>query len=115
MDQAEKIIDDLCLINHGSVFLSGDLQENKKKYSRNSVILEYSGNSSFIDELPVVESSNDYGNYMEITLKKESNPSELFKLIANSELEIRKFEASETTLNQIFIDIAGKSASAKNT
>ena len=51
---------------------------------------------------------------MEIHLNKESTSDELFKLIANSDLEIRKFEASETTLNQIFIDIAGKSDNAKN-
>lgn len=114
MDQAEKLIDDICLINHGSVVLSGNLQENKKKYSHNSVILEYSGDGSFIDALPIVESTNDYGNYMEIHLNKESTSGELFKLISNSDLEIRKFEASETTLNQIFIDIAGKSNNAKN-
>ena len=91
-----------------------DLQEKKKEFSRNSVILEYSGDGSFIQSLPVVESVNDYGNYMDIHLHKEATPSELFRLLSDSKLEIRKFEASETTLNEIFIDIVGKHSHEKS-
>lgn len=105
MDQAEKLCEDICLINKGRIVIQGNLSEKKTEYGHNAVILEYSGNGSFIGSLPMVEKFNDYGNYMEIQLADGSSPNALFQVLAGKELEIKKFEAAETTLNEIFIEI----------
>ncbi len=107
MDQAEKLCDEICLINRGKVVLEGPLQEVKRRYSHNAVLLEYQGDASFIKTLPFVESADEYGNYMEIRLKDGVAPAELFKALAESSLDINRFEASETSLNDIFIEIVG--------
>lgn len=105
MDQAEKLCEDICLINKGRIVMQGNLQERKEEYGHNSVILEYSGDASFINALPMVEKLNDYGNYMAIQLKDGSTPRQLLQNLAGKELEIKKFEAAETSLNEIFIEI----------
>ncbi len=107
MDQAEKLCDHICLINKGKVVLEGSLETVKEKYSHNAIILEYTGNAGFISKLPSVQKTDEYGNYMEIRLKDQANSQELFKVVAASELRVKKFETAETSLNDIFIEIVG--------
>lgn len=103
MEQAEKLCDEICLINKGRAVLQGNLDEIKQAYSQNSVTVEYRGNAAAVQALPLVASLNDYGNYMEIRLRDGARPGELFRLLADSELEIQRFEAAKTSLNEIFI------------
>lgn len=114
MDQAEKLCDDICLINRGKVVVNGALDEIKQKFSHNSVILEFSGNGDFIPELPIVKRVNNYGNYMEIRLRDDAPPGDLFRELARRDLDIRKFEAAETSLNEIFIELVGGAENEKN-
>jgi ABC-2 type transport system ATP-binding protein len=107
MDQAEKLCDQICLINKGRVVLEGSLESIKNKYSHNAIILEYSGNANFINKIPYVQKTDDYGNYMEIHLDEQANSDELFRALAASELKVKKFETAETSLNDIFIEIVG--------
>ena len=107
MDQAEKLCDHICLINKGKVVLEGPLETVKEKYSHNAIILEYSGEAGFISRLPLVQKTDEYGNYMEIRLKDQADSQELFKVVAASELRVKKFETAETSLNDIFIEIVG--------
>jgi ABC-2 type transport system ATP-binding protein len=107
MDQAEKLCDSICLLNKGQVVVQGKLTEIKKKYRHNSVILEYSGNAEFIRSLPIIQKVNDYGNYMEIRLQQDTQADQLLKQIVSSDLQVKRFEISETSLNEIFIDLLG--------
>lgn len=107
MEQAEKLCDDICLIDRGRVVLQGDLQSVKQKYSKNAVLLEYSGEAGFVRNLEAVKNVNDYGNYMEIRLQDDVTAGEFFRKLARPEIEVKKFEATETSLNDIFIEIVG--------
>lgn len=112
MDQAEKLCDDICLINKGRIVIQGNLREKKEEYGHNAVILEYSGDASFVRELPMVENLNDYGNYMAIRLKDGSTPRQLLQILAGKDFEVKKFEAAETSLNEIFIELVDPRSSA---
>ncbi len=109
MEQAEKLCDEICLINKGKAVLQGNLRDIKRRYGHNLVIVEYSGNAEYLRALPPVKSINDYGNSMEIRLQDGAAPGELFKLLAAGNLEVRRFETAETPLNEIFIDVVEKS------
>ncbi len=109
MEQAEKLCDEICLINKGKAVLQGNLRDIKRRYGHNMVNVEYSGNAEFLRALPPVKSINDYGNSMEIRLQDGAVPGELFKLLAAGNLEVRRFETVETPLNEIFIDVVEKS------
>ncbi|MEL6824429.1 MAG: DUF4162 domain-containing protein, partial [Calditrichota bacterium] len=107
MDQAERLCDNICLINGGKIVVAGDLAAIKRNHSSNSVVLEFSGDGAFISGLPYVSGIDNYGNYMEVHLNNDAHPKDLFKELAQSALEMRRFEATETSLNEIFINLVG--------
>jgi ABC-2 type transport system ATP-binding protein len=112
MEQVEMISDNICLINKAERILEGNLAQIKKQYGKNTVVLDYDGDASFIPTLPEVEKIDDYGKFMEIKMKERSDPQDLLEK-AVSRIRINKFEVREPTLNAIFIDKVGDS-DAKN-
>ena len=51
MEQVEQICDDICLISKGRILLQGPLREIKRSFGRNTVVLEFDGDSAFLDAL----------------------------------------------------------------
>jgi len=107
MDQTERLCQSICLINHGRAVLEGDLQEIKASYGRHNVQIKYNGDSAFLQERRLVQSFNDYGNYVEVHLAPGADPQELLQLAA-SKARLSKFELMEPSLEEIFIDVVGK-------
>lgn len=105
IDQAEKLCDDICLIHHGRVVLQDSLRNVLSSYSQNSVIVEYQGDGSFLPTLPMIETLNDYGNFVEIRLRAGSRPGELFRALSAADIEVQRFETARPSLNEIFIEI----------
>ncbi len=113
MEQVEMISDKICLINKAERVLEGDLNQIKQQYGKNTIILDYAGEASFIKDLPEVEKIDDYGKFMEIKMKEQSDPQDLlYKLV--DKIKINKFEVREPTLNAIFIEKVGDK-NAQNT
>lgn len=108
MDQAERLCQSICLINHGRAVLEGDLNQIKAKYGRTHVQIRYEGDAGFLREQRLVRSFNDYGNYVEVRLAAGANAQELLKLAA-ANATINKFEVMEPSLEEIFLDAVGKS------
>jgi ABC-2 type transport system ATP-binding protein len=106
MDQAEKLSDTLCLINRGRVVLSGNVHDVKKRYGKNSVLVEYDGDGTFLPLLPGVRRSNVYQNAAELELEDGVVPQVILSYL-NGRIDIRKFEVLEPSLNSIFIHIVG--------
>ncbi len=106
MEQAEKLCDSICLINRGTVVLSGRLQEIKGRFGQNSVHLEFHGDGSFLSRHPSVRDAHVYENYAEMVLRPESSPGELLRDLA-SKLDITKFEVTQPSLNAIFLETIG--------
>ncbi|MGM0466178.1 MAG: ABC transporter ATP-binding protein, partial [Acidobacteriota bacterium] len=107
MEQVEMICDNICLINKAQSVLKGNLDEIKKEYGKNMVILEYDGNARKIRDYPDIEKLDDYGKYMEIKLKDGADPQKLLSSLAGK-VKIDRFEIKEPTLNAIFIDKVGE-------
>lgn len=107
MEQAEKLSDEICLINKGEILLQGTVNDVKRAHTNNAVTIGYSGDAAFINNYDIVETVNDYGNYMEVRLKDDTPPGKLFKRLAGEEIDIHRFEAAEMTLNEIFIQQIG--------
>jgi len=107
MEQVEMISDNICLINKARSVLKGNLDEIKKEYGKNMVILEYDGDARQIREYPEVEKIDDYGKYMEVKLKDGADPQKLLSSLAGK-VKIDRFELKEPTLNSIFIDKVGE-------
>ncbi|NOR15161.1 MAG: ATP-binding cassette domain-containing protein [Candidatus Aminicenantes bacterium] len=106
MEQVEMICDHICLINKAEKVLEGNLGQIKRDYGKNTVVLDYEGDAGFIQEFAGIEKIDDYGKYMEIKLREQTDPQDLLQL-ATGRLRINKFEVKEPTLNAIFIDSVG--------
>jgi ABC-2 type transport system ATP-binding protein len=107
MDQVEKLSDTICLVDHGRAVLQGNLREIKKSYGQEFVQIEYEGDARFIESCASIESSNNYGNYAELKLRRGADSQELLR-VAIASARISRFEVMEPSLEQIFIDRVAK-------
>jgi len=107
MEQVEQMCDDICLFNNGKMVLEGNLRKIKKDYGKNTVLIEYHGDGSFIDALNDVRINNRSTNFAEIRLLNDQNPQEILKL-AIKHADIHKFQLVEPSLNEIFISTVGE-------
>ena len=103
MEEVERLCEHICLINKGEKVLDGRLSEIKKRYGKNTVVLEFEGDGSFLHHSPLVKKMDDYGNYIELQLKKEDSYPQLLELAAKS-VKLRRFEVVEPSLRSIFIE-----------
>ncbi|HTS34808.1 MAG TPA: ATP-binding cassette domain-containing protein [Candidatus Solibacter sp.] len=107
MDSAERLCQSICLINHGKAVLQGDLGQIKSRYGKVSVQIRYEGDSSFLHEPRLVQSFNDYGNYVEVRLAQGADSQELLQRAA-SKARLSKFEIMEPSLEEVFLEMVGK-------
>ena len=105
MDQVEKLCDSICLINNGEAVLSGNLRLIKSRYERNHVIVEFEGNSAFLNSDEIAEAKN-FSGHAEIKLKPHGNPQKLLHEAA-AIATIYRFELVEPSLEEIFIQTVG--------
>ena len=107
MDQVEKLCDSICLINKGKPVLQGELKQIKARYGKSNIQIEYDGNGAFLEQNPLVSSYNNYGNYVEVRLAPGADSQQLLKMVAERS-RINKFELMEPSLEEIFIEVVGK-------
>ncbi len=107
MDFAEKMCDQIAMIEKGKVILHGSLKEIKTKYAQKNVSLNYEGNISFLKNNPLVESIEDFGNSTGIRVKDSAQIQQLLKLLVENNITVNKFSANDISLHEIFIEAAG--------
>lgn len=107
MEQVEQMCDDICLFNNGKVVLTGNLRNIKKEFGKNTVLLEFQGDPTFLDEISGIRINNRSTNFAEIRILNGLNPQEILKL-AMQGAEIHKFQVVEPSLNEIFISTVGE-------
>ena len=107
MENAEKLCDEIMLINKGKNILSGKLKEIKESFGKRNIVLKYDGNDDFLTGSDNILKFDNFGNYVEVQLKPEANPQEFLNEIVKS-ISIQKFEIVEPSLNDIFIESVQK-------
>jgi len=113
MEQVEQMCDDICLINHATKVLGGNLKEVKSRYGRNTVIIDFEGPDSFLTP-DLIKRHNRFPNYSEILLQDGADAQEVLRRALAVEARVHRFELVEPSLNDIFIEsVTGKPA-AKN-
>lgn len=111
MDFAEKMCDHIAMIDKGKLILDGQLKEIKSKYAQRNVSLSYNGDISFLKENPMIEKIEDFGNVTGIRVKDPGYTKDLLKLLVDNNIAIKKFDANEISLNEIFLELAGNGIS----
>jgi len=107
MEHAEKLCDEILLINKGQGILFGSLQEIKRNFGRLSTQIEYEGDDGFLENNDFIKQYDNYGQYVEVQLKENADPHEFLKM-AVDRVRIKRFEVVEPSLNEIFIETVNK-------
>jgi len=109
MESAEKLCNKIILINKGKVILSGKMGEVKESFGKRNIHLEYEGKDDFLSKSRMIKKFDNFGNYVEIQLAEDIAPQEFLQEII-SQIQIKKFEIKEPSLNDIFIDSVNSQA-----
>jgi len=106
MEIAEKICDDICLINRSRKVLDGSLRQIKRSFGRNSVALRFEGGDGVegvIHDSSLVSKLEQHSDEVEVLLAPGASAQDLLKGLIASGVTISKFEMIEPSLNDIFI------------
>ena len=102
MEQVEQMCDDICLFNQGQVVLQGNLRSIKQSFGNNTVLLDFVGDSEFLNELKGVRINNRSTNFAEIRLLEGASAQNILQ-VAIAQVEIQRFEIVQPSLQDIFI------------
>jgi len=108
METAEKLCEELILINKGKQVLYGSLSKIKQDIGRKHILIEYDGKDDFLKDLKDIEKYDNYGNMVEISLGPQGNAQNVLKAAMQNAV-IKKFEIKEPSLNEIFVESVGSS------
>ncbi|PKL87893.1 MAG: ABC transporter [Ignavibacteriae bacterium HGW-Ignavibacteriae-2] len=108
MDFAEKMCDHIAMIDHGKIILNGSLSQLKSKYAQRNISLNYEGDISFLNNHQMVEKISDFGNTTGIKVKLPEHTQQLLKLLIDNNVTVKKFDANDISLQEIFVQLAGK-------
>jgi ABC-2 type transport system ATP-binding protein len=103
MELAEKICDDICLINRSRKVLDGSMREVKRSFGRNSVALRLEGEDGVLNDATLVSKIERHADGSEVLLAPGANAQDLLKRLIESGAAVSKFEMIEPSLNDIFI------------
>lgn len=103
MEVAEKICDDICLLNRSRKVLDGRLREIKKSFGRNAVALRVEGGNDVLSDASIISKLERHSDEIEVLLAPGAGAQELLKRLVTSGAVVTKFEMIEPSLNDIFI------------
>ena len=113
MHEAERLCDFILLLNKGKPILDGRLDQIRSQQKTHAVCVEVQGDTSFIENLPIVEKVQSQGKELEITLTENADPQQLLGHLVNR-VRVLRFEIKVPSLHEIFVSLVKKS-DAKDT
>jgi ABC-2 type transport system ATP-binding protein len=116
MEQVEQICDDICLISKGQIVLQGSVREVKRRYGRNTVLLDFEGRDGFLDRLEQegrVRVSMRSHTHAELHLHDGTTPRQVLEAALAHADTISRFELMEPPLKEIFVQVVGEQEAAE--
>jgi ABC-2 type transport system ATP-binding protein len=104
METAERLCDDIILINKSRKVIGGSLREIKESYNRNMIALRAIGGETVLDDKTLVAKLTEHADEKELVLAENADEQMLLKKLIDSGAKISKFEKIEPSLNDIFIE-----------
>jgi ABC-2 type transport system ATP-binding protein len=110
MEIAEKICDDICLLNRSQKIFEGSLRDIKRSFGRNSVAVRCEGGDGVLDDPSLVSKLVRHADEAQALLAAGADAQVLLKRLIAAGAVIGKFEMVEPSLNDIFITKVTESA-----
>jgi len=103
MELAEKLCDDVCMINRSRKVLDGKLRDIRRSFAGDSIALRLEGHDGVLSELDIVANVREVGEEFEVLLVPGANPQTLLKRLVDAGTVVTRFELVEPRLHDIFI------------
>jgi ABC-2 type transport system ATP-binding protein len=103
MEIAEKLCDDVCMINKSRKVFDGRVREIRRSFAQNAVALQVEGADGMLDDPELIASVRQNGEETEVLLTPEASPQTLLKRLVEANIKINKFELIEPSLHDIFV------------
>ena len=110
METAEKLCDDILLINKSKKVLSGSLREVKRSFGQNVVAIRCEADSETLSEFESVDKIIEHADESELVLTEGANGQKLLRQMVERGISISKYEMVEPSLNDIFISNVNEEA-----
>jgi ABC-2 type transport system ATP-binding protein len=104
MEIAEKLCDDVCMINRAHKVLDGRLRQIRRSFSHNAVALQFEGGNDLLNDPELVANIRQNGDDVEVLLVPGASPQTLLKRLVDAGVAVTKFELVEPSLHDIFIE-----------
>ena len=104
MEVAEKICDDICLLNRSRKILEGSIREVKRGFGRNAVALRVAGAEQVLADERLVSKVEQHSDGVEVLLAEGADAQELLRQLVATGLVVEKFEMIEPSLHDIFVE-----------
>ena len=110
MEHAEKLCDDICLINRSRKVLEGTVREVRRGFGLGAVALRAEGADGVLEDRALVAHVKPAGDFVEVLLADGADPQELLRRLVAGGARVSKFEQVEPSLHDIFIAKVGEVA-----
>ena len=103
MYQVEALCDRIVLIDKGCTVLYGQVEQIKRDFAGNAVVVKGQGN---FDHIPGVLEARPQNGGWQMALAPGISPQEIFRCLAQQkDLKIERFEIAEASLDDIFVSV----------
>jgi ABC-2 type transport system ATP-binding protein len=111
MQQVEELCDSLVLIDHGRVVLYGALNDIRKQFAADAVLVR--AENPIPDGLPGVISCEPLNGVTRLRLLPGAAPQAVLKALVAQNITLEQFEIAVPTLDEIFIRVVQKEVKAE--
>ena len=102
MHQVEELCDRLVLIDKGRNVLYGELDQIKRRYTGNELLLRTAGRIPSLDGVAHVSRQNDD---LHLALAAGTRPHDVLAQLVAAQAHVEKFEVAMPTLDEIFVRV----------
>ncbi len=109
LEQAEELCQEIVIINKGQSVVQGSVREVKRQHGRNVVRLKLENDpeASWLDTLEGVQVTRRREDYIEMHIQANLNPNVIVEAALHHGGIISRFELTEPSLTDIFIEEVG--------
>jgi ABC-2 type transport system ATP-binding protein len=112
LEQVEEMCEDILIINKGQTIIAGSVRDIKRQHGRNVARLKLDNDpqARWLDTLEGVQVTKRRADYIEMQIQANLNPNLIVEAALRQGGIISRFELTEPSLTEIFIEAVGKIA-----
>ena len=112
LEQVEELCEDILIINKGQSVVQGSVREVKRQHGRNIARLKLDNDpeAAWLDTLAGVQVTKRRQDYIEMQIQADLNPNLIVEAALQHGGIISRFELTEPSLTDIFIERVGATA-----